>query len=87
MDQVADAPLALGKLPVGGRARIVEIRGGRDLTRRLLGLGLRIGSDVRVEHHRGRGLVVSVGATRIALGGGIVEKLFVVQLGADPGAG
>lgn len=64
-------------LPVGSLARIAEIRGGRQLTRRLQGLGLRVGSEVAVLHQRGRGLVVSAGGTRVALGGGIVEKLLV----------
>jgi ferrous iron transport protein A len=71
----------LATLSLGSRARLVEIRGGRELTRRLLSLGLRVGSEVRVEHHRGRGLVVSAGSARIALGGGIVEKLIVDDLG------
>jgi ferrous iron transport protein A len=71
---------SLADLTPGASGRIVAINGGRELSRRLLGLGLRVGSEVRVEHRRGRGLVVSAGATRIALGGGIVEKLLVVPL-------
>ncbi|ESQ15925.1 MAG: ferrous iron transport protein A [Thiohalocapsa sp. PB-PSB1] len=81
-------PVPLSVLPVGARARIVQIHGGRGLVRKLLALGLRIGSEVRLEHHRGRGLVVSSGAARVALGGGIVEKLFVqplVDVDADVG--
>ncbi len=75
----------LGTLALGSHARIVEVLGGRELTRRLLSLGLRVGSEVRVEHHRGRGLVLSAGSARVALGGGIVEKLIVDDLGgADP---
>jgi ferrous iron transport protein A len=76
---------SLNELPLGTRARIAEIRGGRQLTRRLLGLGLRVGSEVAVLHHRGRGVVLSTGGTRVALGGGVVEKLRVEPLGA-PGA-
>jgi ferrous iron transport protein A len=71
----------LAEMPLGSLARIAEIRGGRELTRRLLALGLRVGSEVRIEHHRGRGLVLSTGSTRVALGGGIVEKLIVADLG------
>jgi ferrous iron transport protein A len=70
----------LAELAPGSWARIAAINGGRELSRKLLGLGLRVGTEVRVEHRRGRGLVVSAGATRIALGGGIVEKLQVVPL-------
>jgi len=72
----------LSELPMGTRGRIAEIRGGRQLTHRLQGLGLRVGSEVEMLHRRGSGVVVSVGATRVALGGGVVEKLFVVPL--DP---
>ncbi len=74
---------SLAELPLGATARIVRIVGGRDLSRRLLGLGLHIGSEIRIEHRRGRGLVVASGETRIALGGGIVEKLFVEPLNRD----
>jgi ferrous iron transport protein A len=95
-----DCPLPdrilLSALPSGTEARIAEVRGGRGLARRLLGLGLRVGSDVRVLHHRGRGLVLSCGDTRIALGGGIADKLWVDlpctsplgagEDGADPAA-
>ncbi len=82
MQQSAFTSHSLAMLPVGRRARIVEIHGGRELVRKLLALGLRIGSEIRVEHHRGRGLVVSAGAARVALGGGIVEKVMVVPLDA-----
>ncbi|WPL19347.1 FeoA domain protein [Thiorhodovibrio winogradskyi] len=70
----------LAELPLGARARVIGISGGRDLNRRLLALGVRLGSELRVEHHRGRARVVSIGPTRIALGGGITEKLRVERL-------
>ncbi len=79
--------MSLIELPIGVQARIAEIRGGRQLTRRLLGLGLRVGSEISVLHHRGRGVVLSTGDTRVALGGGVVEKLLVEPLGQSvPGA-
>jgi ferrous iron transport protein A len=70
----------LSDLPLGARGRIAEIRGGRQLAHRLQGLGLRVGSEVEMLHRRGGGVVVSVGATRVALGGGVVEKLFIDPL-------
>ncbi len=82
MQQSAFESLPLGLLSVGTPARVVEIRGGRELVRKLLALGIRIGSVVQIEHHRGRGLVVSAGATRVALGGGIVATLMVIPLAA-----
>ncbi len=69
--------MSLFELPVGTPARIAEIRGGQQLARRLLGLGLRVGSEVAILHHRPRGVVLSTGGTRVALGGGVVEKLSV----------
>ncbi|WP_058553846.1 FeoA family protein [Thiohalocapsa sp. ML1] len=73
-------PVALGSLPAGTRARLSAIHGGRQLERKLGALGLRVGGVFRVEHRRGRGLVVASGASRIALGGAIVDKLLVVAL-------
>jgi len=80
MQQSVFKPTPLGLLPVGARARVVAIHGGRELTRKLLALGLRIGAEICIEHHRGRGLVLSSGSARVALGGGIVDKLLVVPL-------
>jgi ferrous iron transport protein A len=85
MQQSVHNPLDLHALPLGATARLVEIRGGRQLQRRLTALGLRIGGELRIEHRRGRGLVVSAGASRVALGGGVVDKLIVVpSSGAEP---
>ncbi len=75
--------MSLIELPVGTPARIAEIRGGQQLARRLLGLGLRVGSEVAVLHHRRCGVVLSTGETRVALGVIIVEKLFVEPLAVD----
>ena len=68
------------EIPVGRRARLVKIEGGRELARRLLGLGLSINEEVEVLQHRGRGVVVARGGNRIALGGGVAEKLMAELL-------
>ena len=81
VDHATGAALGLNALPLGARARLVEIRGGRRLQHRLTALGLRVGGELRIEHRRGRGIVVSAGASRVALGGGVVEKLLVVPTG------
>jgi ferrous iron transport protein A len=81
--QSLQAPVPLDALTPGASARLAEIRGGRHLQRKLGALGLRVGSALRVEHRRGRGLVVAVGASRIALGGGIVDKLLVLPLAGN----
>ncbi|MFP4601911.1 MAG: ferrous iron transport protein A [Halochromatium sp.] len=80
MEQRVSPPLTLARLPVGSCAVVTQIAGGHALQRKLRGLGIRLGTELRVEHRRGSGLVVSVGNTRIALGGGIVEKLIVTRL-------
>jgi ferrous iron transport protein A len=68
------------EIPVGQRVRLVRIEGGRELTRRLLALGLSVNEEVEVLQHRGRGVVVARGGNRIALGGGIAEKLMAELL-------
>jgi ferrous iron transport protein A len=65
----------LSETPRGRKVRLVAIEGGRQLTRRLLSLGLTLGSEVEVLHHRGRGVVVAKQGNRVALGKGIAEKL------------
>ena len=80
--------LRLNCLPAGRYALVREIQGGQLLSRRLLGLGLRIGSQVEILHHRGRGVVVVSSGNRIALGGGVAEKMLVEPLSApipEPG--
>jgi ferrous iron transport protein A len=76
-------PLAL--LPVGVKAKIERLDGGRQLARRLLGLGLRVGSQIEVVQHRGRGVVVACQGIRVALGGGVAEKLLMRPLEAGIG--
>ena len=76
----------LPQLPTGEEARISEIRGGREMTRRLLSLGLRVGSTIRVLQHRGKGVVVACDGNRVALGGGIAERMLTRPLHQDPAA-
>jgi ferrous iron transport protein A len=80
MHAVRPSLTPLAAVALGASARIAEIRGGRGLTHKLLGLGLRVGSDVRVLQHRGRGLVLSSAETRVAIGGGIADQLWVELL-------
>lgn len=71
------APLQLLDLADDTPARLTEIRGGRQLTRRLLALGLRQGSLLCILQRRPKGLVLASGELRIAIGVGIAEKLWV----------
>ena len=74
--------ISLDLLPVGRHARIERLNGGRKMTRRLLSLGLRLGSEVDVIQHRGRGVVVASHGVRVALGGGIAAKILMLPF--DP---
>ena len=68
------------QLPIGARVKLTGIAGGRQLTAKLRSLGLTIGSEMEVLHHRGRGVVVGKDGNRVALGGGVAEKLQIEAL-------
>ena len=67
----------LSKVPVGHKIRLNAIHGGKALTRRLLALGISLGSEFEVINHRGDGVVLARDGNRVALGSGISNKLFV----------
>jgi len=71
--------LRLSSVPVGRRVRLVSIDGGRQLMRRLLALGLSVGDEFDVLHHRGGGVVVGKNGNRVALGGSIADKLMIEE--------
>ena len=75
-----NTPTALHTLPVGRRARITQIRGGRDITRRLLSLGLRVGSEISVIQQRNKGVVVACAGNRVALGSSVADKVYMQLL-------
>jgi len=75
--------IALPQLPAGQRARISAILGDRNMTRRLLSLGLRVGSEISVVQQRNRGVVVARAGNRVALGSSIADKLMMEPLGSD----
>lgn len=84
MSETGSRLVSLGELPVGRHARIAKIRGGRLLIRRLLGLGLRVGMELDVVQRRGRGVVVASAGTRVALGGGVADKLMMAPIESQP---
>jgi ferrous iron transport protein A len=81
----ADQLMALAKMPVGSRVCIKRILGGRQLVHRLLGLGLRVGTEVELTQRRGAGVVVASAGSRVALGAGVAEKLRVQPIDALAG--
>jgi ferrous iron transport protein A len=76
--------VTLAGMPVGSRACIKQVMGGRRLTRRLLSLGLRVGSEIELLQRRGGGVVVACQGTRIALGAGVAEKLLLDPYQDEP---
>jgi len=70
----------LSSVPVGSKVRLNAIEGGKSLTRRLLSLGISLGSEFEVINHRGEGTVVARGGNRVALGAGVSNKLLVETL-------
>ena len=69
--------IRLNQLPTGNRAQIVRIVGGRQLARRLLSLGLRVGAELQVLQRRGRSVVVASSGNRVAIGSTIADKLLI----------
>ncbi len=79
---LSDDLVKLSGLPVGGRATIKRVLGGRLLVHRLLSLGLRVGSDIQLLQRRGSGVVVACRGNRVALGAGVAEKLLLIPFDA-----
>jgi ferrous iron transport protein A len=71
---------SLLSLQNGHRARISSIEGGKQMVRRMLSLGLRVGTVVNMLNHRGKSVVIQNAGTRVALGPGMAEKLLVEPL-------
>jgi ferrous iron transport protein A len=67
-------------LVVGQRIRLVRVDGGRRLQRRLLALGLSIGGEAELVQRRPGGVVLARGANRVALGEGVMQKLYAEVL-------
>jgi len=64
----------------GDSGRIASIEGDSQMVRRMLSLGLRVGTVVNMINHRGKSVVIRNAGTRVALGPGIAEKLLVEPL-------
>ena len=71
-------PFALGLAAEGQSPRIDLLRAGRSLHRRLVDLGLNVGSEISVVHRRGRGMILARDAGRAALGAGMAMQIMVV---------
>ncbi len=70
----------LNKLKPGAKGRVIEINGGKQSIRKLMGLGLRTGSDFELLHRRGNSVVLRSNGVRIAIGDSIAEHLIIEPL-------
>jgi len=69
-------PLAM--LPENEEAKVVEVRGGRGLVRRLSELGFTPGTRVKVLFSNSPGpVLIDVRGSRIALGRGLLMRIIV----------
>lgn len=64
----------------GARVRVVALRGGAGLDKRMTEMGLNVGAELVVRQHQGGGVVVMRGETRFALGGGMAHKIMVAPV-------
>ncbi len=70
--------LPLAMLPENEEARVVEVRGGRGLVRRLSELGFTPGAKVKILFSNSLGpAIVDVRGSKIALGRGLLMKIIV----------
>ena len=74
-------PLSLKMTSQGDTVRLVEIRGGVRLQHRLAEMGLTPGMKFEVvTNNRGGPCVVLVKGTRMMIGRGMIDKIFVVNV-------
>lgn len=74
-------PFPLAMADQGAQMRIVALRAGRELDRRLRDMGLSPGVELKVQQRQpGGALVVMCGGTRLALGGGMAHKIMVIPI-------
>jgi len=73
-------PFPLTMANTGARVRIVALRGGVGLDKRMTEMGLNVGSELTVRQRQGSGVVISRGEMRLALSGGMAQKVMVEQV-------
>ncbi|MBD3816301.1 MAG: ferrous iron transport protein A [Halothiobacillus sp.] len=72
------ASFGIGLAARGSRVRVVGLTGEHPaLAKRLEGMGIHAGSELEILQREGGALIVRVGASRVALGTGMVHKIMV----------
>ena len=73
----------LSKLPVGVDACVYSLIGGRCHRSKVVGLGLNIGAELRVERTTSStngSIIISIGNSRLVIGYGIAKKIIVLVI-------
>ncbi len=73
----------LNEMTTGAHATVTGISGGKDMVRKMMALGLSVGSDIELLHQRGKSVVVRSKGTRIAIGESIADHLTVEAVTGD----
>ena len=73
----SQSAVPLTKAPVGERLRIIAVRAGKTLEKRMISMGMPLGMEIEIMHRRGGSVVLVVGTSRVALGAGMVGKIMV----------
>jgi ferrous iron transport protein A len=76
--------LHLNQAPLGQQIRLTAIDGDHQLILKLLGMGMRVGTSLRITQRRGTSVVVACQDARIALGPGLAGRIQVVPEGEAP---
>ncbi|RLB04442.1 MAG: ferrous iron transport protein A [Deltaproteobacteria bacterium] len=72
-------PIPLSMVQEGERVRVVEIRAGRGLIRRLLSIGIGLGDVIEVISNSPPGqVIIGKGGMRLGLGFGMAHKILVL---------
>lgn len=71
--------LPLTQVKSGTAITLAEIHGGKEIVRRLVELGLTPGVHLRKLQDGGGPVILAIRDSRIALGRGMAEKLFVTE--------
>lgn len=71
----------LSSIEVGARVRIAALLAGRGLAERIADMGLPVGSEIEiVQRQSGGRLIVAREFARVALGGGMAQKILVERV-------
>ena len=76
-----ESPLSLMMTSQGDTVRLVDIRGGMRLQHRLAEMGLTPGMEFKViANNRGGPCVILLKGTRMMIGRGMIDRIFVVRV-------